>query len=213
MSRIDVIRETALRLFIKKGYGTTSIRDIAAEVGINSATLYHYFPSKYDILIDIVSTSWSNIFDEIAERLSIPHDNWTHRLHTFVDFHAEHHCNNGSQVQITSEAIRHFHPSARIIFRDRRDKYEHILREILEEGTATGEFQVKDVKVTATAILQMLTGIANWYRPSGRLTPRQISELYWDLVCGMVRTRNEPKTQARRASRVFKRLPKQAIVS
>jgi AcrR family transcriptional regulator len=214
MNRIDDIRDTALKLFIKKGYGTTSIRDIAAEVGINSATLYHYFPSKYDILIDIVSSSWNSIFEEIAARLSMPHENWTQRLHTFVDFHVDHHCNYGERVQITSEAIRHFHPNARSFFRDRRDKYERILVEIIEEGTAAGEFHVKDAKIASFAILQMLTGIANWYRPGGRLTPRQISDLYWDLVRGMVHVRDDQaisiQHEPRSLKRPAKRSPKRA---
>jgi AcrR family transcriptional regulator len=205
MNRIDDIRDTALKLFIKKGYAATSIRDIAAEVGINSATLYHYFPSKYDILIDIVSSSWDRIFEEITARLSTPHENWTHRLHTFVDFHVEHHCKFGERVQITSEAIRHFHPNARSLFRGRRDQYENILLEIVREGAAAGEFHVKDVKITSFAILQMLTAIANWYRPGGRLTPREISDLYWDLVCGMVRARGERAPSAPRAAPPFKR--------
>lgn len=205
MNRIDDIRDTALRLFIKKGYGATSIRDIAAEVGINSATLYHYFPSKYDILIDIVSASWTSIFEEITARLATPHEDWTHRLHTFVDFHVEHHCNYGERVQITSEAIRHFHPNARSFFRDRRDQYEGILIEIVREGAAAGEFHVRDVKITSFAILQMLTAIANWYRPGGRLTPRAISDLYWDLVCGMVHARDERAAPARRESPAFRR--------
>jgi len=215
MNRIDDIRVTALKLFIKKGYGTTSIRDIAAEVGINSATLYHYFPSKYDILIDIVASSWNNLFEEIAARLSIPHQNWTHRLHTFVDFHVEHHCNYVERVQITSEAIRHFHPNARSFFGDRRDQYERILVDIIEEGTAAGEFQVTDAKIVSFAILQMLTGIANWYKPVGRLTPRQIGDLYWELVCGMVHARDEQtrslQQRSQRLKRSVKRSPKHAV--
>jgi AcrR family transcriptional regulator len=186
MNRIDEIRETALRLFIEKGYGTTSIRDIAAEVGINSATLYHYFPSKYDILIDIVSEAWRSIFDEVTRRMAAAHDSWTERLHTFVNFHVEHHCNNTEQVRITSEAIRHFHQNALTIFQGRRDDYQQILIDILDQGREAGEFHFDDVKITSYAILQMLTGIANWYRPSGRLTPADISDLYWDLIRGMV---------------------------
>jgi AcrR family transcriptional regulator len=210
MNRIDNIRDAALRLFIKKGYSVTSIRDIAAEVGINSATLYHYFPSKYDILIDIVAASWSGIFEEITAKLSTPHQDWTHRLHTFVEFHVEHHCNYRERMQITSEAIRHFHPNAASFFHDRRDQYESILLKIIREGSTAGEFHIKDAKITSFAILQMITGIANWYRPSGRLTPRQISDLYWDLVCGMVHARANGTVPTRRASRVFKRSAKRS---
>jgi hypothetical protein len=118
-------------------------------------------------------------------------------------------------VQITSEAIRHFHPNARSFFGDRRDQYERILVDIIEEGTAAGEFQVTDAKIVSFAILQMLTGIASWYKPVGRLTPRQISDLYWELVCGMVHARDEQtlslQLRSQRLKRSVKRSPKRAV--
>ena len=38
------IRTEAARLFYRQGYGSASIRDLAAAVGISSSTLYHYYP-------------------------------------------------------------------------------------------------------------------------------------------------------------------------
>src|SRR5919198_230553 len=49
--REDQVRAAALRLFRDKGYHATSMRDIAAEVGINKGSLYSYIRSKEDLLI------------------------------------------------------------------------------------------------------------------------------------------------------------------
>ena len=45
---------TALRLFGLKGYGSTSIADVLHEAGVNSGSLYHFFPGKQDLLLAVL---------------------------------------------------------------------------------------------------------------------------------------------------------------
>ncbi|MGH7860068.1 MAG: helix-turn-helix domain-containing protein, partial [Candidatus Binatia bacterium] len=48
------ILDAALRLFAERGYGGTSIRDIARAAGVQSASLYSHYPSKEHVLAEIV---------------------------------------------------------------------------------------------------------------------------------------------------------------
>ena len=48
------IRDAALHLMAERGVHAMSMRTLAAECGLNVATLYHYFPSKADLLADVV---------------------------------------------------------------------------------------------------------------------------------------------------------------
>lgn len=48
------IKETALELFAKHGYHSTSISRIAKEAGISKGLMYNYFDSKKDLLHDIL---------------------------------------------------------------------------------------------------------------------------------------------------------------
>jgi AcrR family transcriptional regulator len=43
INRRDIIIETASQLFIQQGYGATSVRQIAEEVGMTEAALYYHF--------------------------------------------------------------------------------------------------------------------------------------------------------------------------
>ncbi len=47
---------TALKLFGEKGYGSTSVADILQAAGANSGSLYHFFPTKQDLLIAVLET-------------------------------------------------------------------------------------------------------------------------------------------------------------
>lgn len=48
--RREEIVQAAIRLFCEKGYEGTTIRDIAREVGVAEGLIYHYFPSKNDLI-------------------------------------------------------------------------------------------------------------------------------------------------------------------
>ncbi len=44
------VQRAAVTLFATKGFAATGIRELGAEAGINSATLYHYVGSKESLL-------------------------------------------------------------------------------------------------------------------------------------------------------------------
>ena len=44
----------AMELFWSKGYGSTSIADILGQAGVNSGSLYHFFPGKQDLLVAVL---------------------------------------------------------------------------------------------------------------------------------------------------------------
>jgi AcrR family transcriptional regulator len=48
------ILDTALTLMSQKGVDGTSMRDLASAAGLNVASLYHYFPSKRDLLVAVL---------------------------------------------------------------------------------------------------------------------------------------------------------------
>lgn len=48
------ILDTALALMSQRGVDGTSMRDLASAAGLNVASLYHYFPSKRDLLVSVL---------------------------------------------------------------------------------------------------------------------------------------------------------------
>ena len=48
----DQIRTAAQRLFLERGFASTSTNAISSEAGVSKETLYRYFPSKEELLAD-----------------------------------------------------------------------------------------------------------------------------------------------------------------
>ncbi|MFH5877388.1 TetR/AcrR family transcriptional regulator [Arthrobacter sp. NA-172] len=57
------IQAVALRLFSEQGYESTSMRQIAEELGFTKAALYYHFKSKEDILRALMETMRGQITD------------------------------------------------------------------------------------------------------------------------------------------------------
>lgn len=64
----------ALRLFLKRGYGSVSVIDVANATGITKGGIYHYFSSKDDLLHVALHYLLDRIEDKYAEILN-QHDN------------------------------------------------------------------------------------------------------------------------------------------
>jgi AcrR family transcriptional regulator len=80
------ILDKCFHLFSRKGYAKVTMREIAAEVGVSTGTLYHYFPTKEKIqeslFAYIMESNVGEYFrrvektDSVAERLRIIADFW-----------------------------------------------------------------------------------------------------------------------------------------
>jgi AcrR family transcriptional regulator len=65
------IEEAALRLFLEQGFAATSVREIAADVGVTVPTLYYHFGSKDGILGSLVEglvSDGEKVISDLAER-------------------------------------------------------------------------------------------------------------------------------------------------
>jgi len=59
----EQILEAALELFSHRGYGATSVRDIAAKAGLSTGNVYHHFPDKETLFRTLLDQYWAAIND------------------------------------------------------------------------------------------------------------------------------------------------------
>ena len=59
------IMKTATKLFLNKGFGETSTRDIAKEIGITQPALYHHFNDKEVLFLDVMTAHGSKVRQEV----------------------------------------------------------------------------------------------------------------------------------------------------
>ena len=175
-----LVRAAAQRLFARHGYAAVSMRQIAAEVGVQAGALYLYTPDKQSLLFDLMVAHMEDLLSAWAE--ADPSGSAEERLDAFVRFHIMHHVARSEAVFISYMELRNLEPGNFEVIERMRGDYENVLEDILKTGVAEGACAISDTKLTTLAIIAMLTGVNTWYREGGRLEPEGVARIYVDMV-------------------------------
>ena len=171
------IRKAALRLFAERGYNAVSMRDLADAVGMRQGGLYNHFEGKQALLSDLMETHMVALLEALDTAMAGV-GGTRPRLEAFVRHHVAHHLNYPDDVFLAYMEIRSLDPGNRARIVALRNRYEHMLRTILDDGSAEGLFAIGDAAVHARMLLAMMTGVTVWYCENGRLTRDEVVELY-----------------------------------
>jgi len=174
------IRETALELFAKYGFAAVSMRRIASRVGLQVGALYRYTPDKQTLLFELLKDHMVNVLDAWTPQYQ--KCNPKKMLKKFTRFHIRFHIEKLDSVAVSYNELRNLTSENYKVVNEMRDQYEAALEKILTHGRDIGCFDVKDTKLTAMAIIAMLNGVLNWYKPEGRLSLSDVEEIYSEMA-------------------------------
>jgi AcrR family transcriptional regulator len=161
------IATAALHVFSQKGYGASSVEQIAVAAGVAKGTMYEYFPSKDKLYIAAVMVFVENFETGLTERMT-PFDDPFFRLVEYIGFSIEN-CSmeNESSVQILFDILQQsvlengvFYKKKYLV-REMMQGSRKMLTDILLEGVSKGIFQVniaRDVEKLAANIIAFLDG-------------------------------------------------------
>ena len=169
-----ILREAAA-LYRRHGFNGTSMQDVATAVGITKSSLYHHFPKKQALLLEIVELTVDRVTPAVR---TIAESNLpaTERLVRAVAMHIVEALRHQDNVACFIEEGRYLDPASREGFFAKRDRYEQYFRSILDDGVRSREFRQHDVRLAALAILGMANSVVKWYSPDGPHSPEAIAE-------------------------------------
>jgi AcrR family transcriptional regulator len=174
--RRALILETAARHFEEKGYAGTSVDDIARELGVTKAAVYHYWGSKEELLEEIQDRALTFLREKL-DRLDYEENPYETRLEATAAAYIDAVLENTSFVSVL---LRDFVSSERT--REKQRAFMRQCREVLDEEIAAGNVRDFDPQVLTLAIVGLCSTIANWYEPEGRVSREEIKEIYLGLV-------------------------------
>lgn len=178
----------ALEAMAEHGYHGTTTREIADRAGMSPAALYVHYPSKGELLYQIAHVGHESLLEAVSSAArsgETPTESVRGFTHTYVTWHARYH----RTARVIQYELRSL-PRAR--FREivaLRTRFDMLVRSLLEEGAAAGEFAVDDVDGTALAILSLGVDVARWYSERNPRSPEQVADLYAVLVLRMLAAR------------------------
>lgn len=189
--REQVVR-AAILLFKEKGFGATTLADIAEAVGIDRASLYYYFHSKEEILqASVGGVTARNL--EMIHALGQSDLGPAERLAQLIQNAIASFDENYPQVFVyiqedMTRLVGRKDPWAKAMLKETRD-FEEALMALLRDGVDTGAIRGDlDLDVVAQAFWGMINWTHRWYKP-GHHDPTDVASVFASLFLDGVTTR------------------------
>ncbi|MET8571418.1 TetR/AcrR family transcriptional regulator [Streptomyces sp. NPDC004783] len=178
----------AVEAFAERGYHATTTRDIAGRAGMSPAALYIHYKTKEELLHRISRIGHDRalgILRTAAEGEGSAAERLADAVSSFVRWHA----GRRTTARVVQYELDALGPEARAEIVALRRQVDAEVRGIIEDGVASGEFDVEDVQGTTLAVLSLCIDVARWFNVNGPRTPDEVGALYADLVLRMVRAK------------------------
>lgn len=176
--RYDEILEAAAKVFAQHGYRASTIHDVAAELNLTAAALYHYVEGKQDLLIDICARAGNPLYEAAIEILvrDLPPQE---KLRLLFRRHLE--------VIHTSRAIstiliqeRSELPPEHLEKLDAAERaYFATIRTLLEQIAPPGS--QPDPRLSAYAMVGMMNWTLRWYHEGGRYDLDHVADAFFRI--------------------------------
>jgi len=174
------ILRAASHLFVTGGYGSTSVRELAAAVGIQSGSLFHHFVTKHDILesvmVEVIELNTERMRDAMVDSATP-----LERLRALII------CELNSIHGETSEAMslltrewRSLDPEARARVLVLRDRYEQLWLDTL--AASADQLVAIAPPMLRKLIMGMLTQSAYWFDRDGAMDLDGLADTIMSLL-------------------------------
>ncbi len=175
------ILDVAARLFYERGYHATTMRDLAAGVGIKAASLYNHFASKQEILVRICLDETREFYEGALERIDGV-DDVRERLRALIVWRIWFDSHKRYRARVANGQLDALNRKSRKQAIAIRDTYEQLFQEILLEGQEQGLWQLEHPRIIRMGILTLCASVDEWYRDSGPLSSHEVADIYATFI-------------------------------
>jgi AcrR family transcriptional regulator len=173
-----------VRLFAAHGYAAAGIRDVARDAGVTTAALYHYMGGKQDLLMAIMRDGMHGLI-ELARQWQKDATSPPEELAALARAHIVFNGRNLLDAYVGDTEIRSLDDANRARIVKLRDQYEELWADVIGRGVEAGDFRIADQKLFRLAAIQMVNGVAYWYRPTGQRSLTAIADEFAGFVLAM----------------------------
>lgn len=147
---VDLIFNAAIEVFAESGFDQAKMDDIARAAGVAKGTIYYHFRSKEELFVGLMNEGVQKLIDRARQYLKL-HKSPTDQLLALVENQIHFYVQNGKLAKLLlNEAFGT--KTRQVQFRRKIGEYLQLIEEVMIEGNRLGEFQIKHVPETASAI-------------------------------------------------------------
>ncbi len=157
----DRMLRAAARCFNEKGYSGSSLRDVAAILGLTDAALYYYVRNKEE-LVYLCYLRAAELGREAMQRASDEGQNGMNTILSYLRYHIEMMVGERGPIAIMSE-IPSLKPAHRAEVLELSRQHSARFEDMLIAGMSDGSVAPCDVRMTGNAIMGSINWIPKWH--------------------------------------------------
>ena len=159
------------RLFSKRGYERTTVRELAKAVGLQSGSLFHHFRSKEEILVAVMNNGIQEVIDlgeKALDCYAVPADRLAalFRVHMWSMLHGA----GGDAMNALVYEWRSLSAPSQASVKVLSDRYEAMWQSVVAGAVQAGLLR-GDARVIKRCVLGAMNWTVQWSKPGGRLAP------------------------------------------
>lgn len=178
--RREQILKAALEAFHTKGYGQTSVRDLADSVGMSIAGMYHYFATKDDILFAILETSVDHLLSELTQARD-SEETPEARIRAMLAAMIRVVVDDRASIRVLIDNADKLPPERAGMIRAKQRQGALMVRAELECLQKMGRLKPLDLNVITFAVNGMANWAYYWYDPDGPVDTVTLTEQFAEV--------------------------------
>ena len=172
-----------MQLINERGFINLSLGDIADAIGIKREGVYYYYRNRFDILLAIIKPTAEDLVSSLKTILKkeVPP---RRKLQLAIENHLMRFERAHAETRITLKDT-YFQEDETLMNKMRPiwEAYGALWVKLIRDGQTAGVFRSDiDARVVAFGILGMCNWVSRWYNPRKRVSPKELSESYSNLI-------------------------------
>ena len=178
----DALLSEAKKLFSKKGYRGTTLRDLSSAFGVSRPSIYYYYTSKMDILSELHAKGFNEGVGKLDKILKseLP---TKEKFSKILEAHARNLANDTELLKVFYLDEMELPSKLRKDISNKRRGYTERIVDIYIKGVSEGIFKDIDPRMVVNILLGACNWLTMWYSPKKRVGPEEIVKILMTILC------------------------------
>lgn len=189
--KAEALLRAAVAAFNRQGFYQTSLDDIARQLGVTKAALYHYFPNKNALLAACFDRAMM-VACEGVETARRTGRNGREKVVLMFRIYLERMIDDLGECMLLIEENA-LEPKERAELIAQRDEVEHAVRDFIREGISDGSIVSCDPKLATFLLFGAVNWVPKWFLRKGSWEHQQLAEAMTGMLDRMLSTTPAPR--------------------
>jgi len=176
MDRRALILKVATGLFASKGFEATSVRKIAGESGLSVPGMFHYFPTKEDILYEIMINFMEDVYGNITDIIKSDADP-VRKLELLCTHYVKKYTCHQEELSILNSEGKSLTPKHNKLFIKKQRTYVEAMEQVINELTQKKIARPINHTIMTFLFYGMVHWTSKWYDSNGEVSPEKLGEI------------------------------------